>query len=86
MLLFNQKVFDSHFVLYYFNTSNVTIQLTGVLLNVHYSLDFNTSNVTIQLINNHKSYKCCKISIHLMLLFNNYNYGFMIFKKEFQYI
>ena len=48
MLLFNHVKYLVLLSLGHFNTSNVTIQLTGVLLNVHYSLDFNTSNVTIQ--------------------------------------
>ena len=47
MLLFNDTIADQEYQKLYFNTSNVTIQLSESLASVS-SLYFNTSNVTIQ--------------------------------------
>ena len=58
-------------LLQYFNTSNVTIQLTIILPKKSHALYFNTSNVTIQLSRMFFSSAFPRISIHLMLLFNN---------------
>ena len=50
MLLFNFFLILLFSFPYYFNTSNVTIQLLEHLLNSIFSYHFNTSNVTIQLV------------------------------------
>ena len=55
----------------HFNTSNVTIQhIVNFVLGTIES-DFNTSNVTIQRNIINPNYTHSRISIHLMLLFND---------------
>ena len=48
MLLFNQAEIDFQFTNKYFNTSNVTIQLSVIGNAQIKDANFNTSNVTIQ--------------------------------------
>ena len=70
-------------MLYYFNTSNVTIQLNSFYLarlkfciSIHLMLLFNST----KLINNFGKYG---ISIHLMLLFNAYTIPLFLIKYNF---
>ena len=71
MLLFNAFIPVMLLVITYFNTSNVTIQLTIILPKKSHALYFNTSNVTIQLAKINLGNFRSIISIHLMLLFNH---------------
>ena len=71
MLLFNGADRGRYFIEGHFNTSNVTIQHIYCTARNVRQAHFNTSNVTIQqhVLRERRSY--FKISIHLMLLFNN---------------
>ena len=71
MLLFNKEISQKWQIVFYFNTSNVTIQRNIFFSQLPCYNDFNTSNVTIQQLNKLITYILMNISIHLMLLFNN---------------
>ena len=73
MLLFNMDTILEHYIIHqYFNTSNVTIQPPDYISEKIMKENFNTSNVTIQHFRMELKHLHLSISIHLMLLFNNY--------------
>ena len=81
MLLFNFFLILLFSFPYYFNTSNVTIQLLEHLLNSIFSYHFNTSNVTIQLVlgvgkpYDIANFNTSNVTIqHLFDLLKNHNY------------
>ena len=86
MLLFNVPRFFLPSLYLYFNTSNVTIQLWICCIFAMFFWNFNTSNVTIQQYGKGKACAVKRISIHLMLLFNQYYYINLKLNAGFQYI